>query len=100
MFVKVCIALQKKKWENNSHFFPIFILDVKHLNPMLDLFLKLCYTIIVPRERVPCKKTNALFNGEIGNCPFPCNKNLTKLPLDIKHKLCYNEYMKRTRKSP
>ena len=32
--------------------------------------------------------------------PLPCNKNLTKKPLDIKHKLCYNEYMKGTRKSP
>jgi len=30
---------------------PHFNLDVKHLNPMLDLFLRLCYTIIVPRER-------------------------------------------------
>jgi len=30
---------------------PLYILDVKHLNPMLDLFLELCYTIIVPRER-------------------------------------------------
>jgi hypothetical protein len=67
---------------------------------MLDLFLELCYTIIVPGERVPCKKTNALFNGGIGNCPLSCNKNLTKKMLDIKHKLCYNEYMKRTRKSP
>lgn len=77
---------------------------------MLDLFLKLCYTIIVPRERkrtqpdLPDRDRNVVNERAADrNKPHlqvPCNKNLTKKILDIKHKLCYNEYMKRTRKSP